>query len=527
MSTMKVQSDPAPPESTGDERTSGKGIGWVLLGITLTMLLSALDQTVVTTASWPIVKDLDPVHGMDLMPWVVTAYLLASTATQPVYGKVADLFGAKRVYLMATALFLVGSALCGIAGSMSQLIIFRLLQGIGAGGLYSVSLIILAAMVAPRDRAKFQGLAGVVIGLSTVLGPLVGGFLTDRHAILGTHTSWRWVFYINLPLGVLALTAVALTLKLPSHRSAERKPIDAAGALLVMAGTSALLLVAHWGGEKYAWGSAQIVALAVTAVLLLVLFVWRQTKAADPIVPLSLFRNRTVAFALPILLLVGFALMGGVVYIALYLQVVDGLTPTGAGVRLLTMTFGLMVTAIVSGNLIAKRGKFKIFPIIGTALTTIALALLGTLDTHTSTWLLESYLFVLGLGLGLLMQLLVLVVQNAVPEREIGTATTTATFFRTTGQSFGVAVFGALLASRLAHELPAGGSGSVEPGALDKLSDTARSAVLEGFTHALNTVFLVAAAIMFISFVLSFFLKEMELQEIDDFAALDAERAAA
>ncbi len=467
----------------------------VFLGITACMLMGALDQTVLATAVWPIVRDLDPVHGLEQMPWVMTAYLLASTITQPLYGKLSDVYGAKRVFLVATGVFLVASALCSFAQSMGQLVAFRAMQGLGAGGLYSVSLIIMGAMVPPRERGRYAGLGGAVIGLSTLLGPLAGGFLTEAHHLFGFTTSWRLVFYLNLPLGVVALFLVAAMLHIPTARRERR--IDYPGALLVMFGTSALLLMTEWGGRKYAWGSATIVGLGITAAVLLAAFLWWQARAPEPILPLRLFRHPVVAVATPMLFILGFALMGTILYISLYLQIASGLSPTSAGLHMLWMTCGFMFASVGAGTAVSKLGRYKIFPILGSSAATVALGLLGLLRADTSSWLFSGYIFLLGIGLGFLMQLLVLVVQNVVPASEIGTATTAATFIRTLGQAFGPAIFAAILTNRLAARLPGragGGSGEPSAATIRSLPPEVQHTVTEAFVNATNVVFLTAAS---------------------------------
>lgn len=505
-----------PPVEARDERTamSGGGVVVVFVGVLLTMLMSALDQTVVTTAAWPIVRDLDPVGGLDGMSWVVVAYMLASTATQPIYGKLADLLGAKKVYVAAVILFLVGSALCGTAQNMGQLIAFRALQGIGAGGLYSVALVVIAMMASPQQRAKFQGVGGAVIGLSTVVGPLIGGYFTESHDILGITTNWRWLFYVNLPIGVVALGVVAVLLRIPARRTSQQ--IDFVGAALIVAAACSVLLVTEWGGDTYAWSSPTIIGMSVAAVLLAAAFVWRQTKAADPVIPLRLFKDRTVSLSIPILFLVGFALIGSIVYVSMYLQVVYGYTPTQAGTRMLPMTVGFMISAIGSGIIVSKFGRYKVFPILGSVFSAGGLALLGTMEPDTSVTLLCAYIFLIGLGVGLLMQLVVLVVQNAVPRDDLGVATTTSTFFRTLGQSFGAALFGAILSARLNST-----AGGANVGNLNDLSAAARHTYVVQYTDAATDVFLIAGAIMLIAAVLALFLREMNLEELDDDPIVD------
>lgn len=518
-------------QEVNEQKVDPRGVlWWIIVGVLLTMLLSALDQTVVSVAAYRIADDLDSRAGVTLMPWLLTAYMLASTVTQPLYGKLSDLYGIRRVYLIATGLFLAGSVFCGLAQSMTQLIAMRAVQGIGAGGLYGVSLIILSVVAPPRERARVQGFAGILIALAVLLGPLIGGFLTGNHSVLGLHTSWRWIFYVNIPLGAVAITVVAVMLRVRTPNRTHR--LDYPGALLVMTGAGALLLVTTWGGTRYAWRDPAIVTLGVAAAVLLAAFLWRQARAVEPIVPPRLFRNPIVAVAAPLLFVFGFALIGSAVYVALYMQVAKGLTPTSAGVHLMPMIIGTALSAIVAGIVVANRGgKYKIFPILGTGFATVGLAVLSRLRAGSSLWLLSTGLLLLGLGLGLLMQILVLAVQNAVPRRDLGTATTAATFIRTLGQSIGVAVFGAVLTNRFdaylaGHGLGgSAGGGSIDSTAnLDQLPDRVRSTVLTGFVHATDAVFGLAAVVMFGAFVLSFFLEEIPLREIDDLEVLASEQ---
>ncbi|MFD7864745.1 MFS transporter [Streptomyces sp. NPDC059783] len=501
-------------------------MAWALVGVLLTAFLSALDQTIVSVAAFPIATDLAPVDGVRLMPWLITAYMLGSTATQPLYGRISDLYGAKRVFVAAAGIFLAASALCGTAATMGQLIACRAVQGIGAGGLYSVSLILLGRAVPARDRAKFQGVGGLVIALATVAGPLIGGFLTGDHSLFGLHTSWRWLFYVNLPIGIAGITMVVTLLKLPEATGRGSHRIDVAGALLVVAATCALLLMTTWGGHTYAWSDPAILGLAAAGVLLLGLFALRQSRAAEPLMPLRMFRERTVAVATPMLFVTGFALVGAITYAALYLQLVKGLTPAATGLRLMPMIVGIMASSIGSGLVISARdGRYKIFPVIGTAVAAAGLGALATLRADSAYAVLAVGLLLLGLGLGLLMQVLVQAVQNTVPDRELGSATTTATFFRTMGQSFGAAVFGAILtnqfASRVAASTVPGLHGrDLAPERLAALPEPARTAGLDAFTSSLGVVFVTGAVIMLVALALSFFLKEMRLREIDDIDAL-------
>lgn len=423
-----------------DEHVPGNvlvSIGALLLG----MLLAALDQTIVSTALPTIVSDLG---GLEHLSWVVTAYLLASTAATPLWGKLGDQYGRKRLFQTAIVIFLIGSALCGMAQNMPQLIAFRALQGLGGGGLMVLSMAIVGDLVPPRERGRYQGLFGAVFGATSVLGPLLGGVFTE-------HLSWRWVFYVNLPVGVVALAVIAAVLRIP--RKATRHVIDYLGTFLIASVATCLVLVASLGGTTWGWGSPQIIGLAVLGVVLGVAFVAVERRAVEPVLPLKLFRIRTFALSAVISFVVGFAMFGAMTYLPTFLQVVQGVSPTMSGVHMLPMVFGLLLSSTASGQIVSRTGRWKVFPIAGTAVTTIGLLLLHQLDEGSSTWVMSSYFFVFGLGLGLVMQVLVLIVQNAVSYEDLGVATSGATFFRSIGASFGVAIFGTVFTNRLGDKL--------------------------------------------------------------------------
>ncbi|MEV7559058.1 MFS transporter [Streptomyces sp. NPDC089795] len=482
-------------------------IGALLLGL----LIAALDQTIVSTALPTIVSDLG---GMAHLSWVVTAYMLASTAATPLWGKLGDQYGRKRLFQYAIVLFLIGSALCGIAQDMPQLIGFRALQGLGGGGLIVLSMAIVGDIVPPRERGKYQGLFGGVFGATSVLGPLLGGLFVDN-------LSWRWVFYINLPIGLVALVVIAAVLHIPA-RSAKHT-IDYLGTFLIACVATCLVLVASLGAT-WGWGSARIIGVAVLGAALLVAFLLVERRATEPVLPLGLFRIRTFTLCSAISFVVGFAMFGAMVYLPTFLQVVQGVSPTMSGVHMLPMVIGMLLTSTVSGQIVSRTGRWKVFPIAGTAVTALGLLLLHQLHRTSSTWEMSVYFFVFGAGLGLVMQVLVLVVQNAVSYADLGVATSGATFFRSIGASFGVAIFGTvfthqlddkLAASLAGVTLPAGASVAqleADPRAIAALPADLQPQVLDAYATAITDVFLYAVPVVLIAFVIAWFLKEDKLR---------------
>ncbi|MEU9480625.1 MFS transporter [Streptomyces sp. NPDC048191] len=483
-------------------------IGALLLGL----LLAALDQTIVSTALPTIVSDLG---GLEHLSWVVTAYLLASTAATPLWGKLGDQYGRKRLFQAAIVIFLVGSALCGMAQNMPQLIAFRALQGLGGGGLMVLSMAIVGDIVPPRERGRYQGLFGAVFGATSVLGPLLGGVFTEQ-------LSWRWVFYVNLPVGVVALAVIATALRIPRHTA--HHVIDYLGTVLIAAVATCLVLVASLGGTTWAWGSAQIIGLAVLGVLLAVAFVAVERRAAEPVLPLKLFTIRTFTLAAVISFIVGFAMFGAMTYLPTFLQVVHGISPTLSGVHMLPMVVGLLLSSTISGQIVSRTGRWKVFPVTGTAVTAIGLLLLHQLDEHSPTAEMSAYFFVFGLGLGLVMQVLILIVQNAVSYEDLGVATSGVTFFRSIGASFGVAIFGTVFASRLGDKLAAAFRGAhlppgvnadalkSDPRGIAALPPALRPAALHAYASAITDVFLYAAPVALLGFLLAWFLKEDRLR---------------
>ncbi len=502
---------------------SHRQIQVVFIGLMLGMLLAALDQTIVSTALPTIVGELG---DQNKLAWVITSYLLASTVSTPLWGKISDLYGRKHLFQAAIVVFMVGSMLIGLSQNMSMLIGFRAVQGLGAGGLMALAQAIIADIVAPRERGRYQGYIGSVFAFSSVVGPVLGGFFVDN-------LSWRWAFYINVPVGIVALVVTSAVLRLPVRRVEHR--IDYLGAGLLVAGVSPLLIAAEWGGREYPWGSSMIIGLAAGGLVGIAAFLWQERRAAEPILPLRLFSNPTISIACGALFVVGLAMFGAIVFVPQYLQVVTGASPTTSGMFMLPLMVGLMGTVITSGRIIAKTGRYKRFPVIGLTTVAVGMYLLSFLDVGTSRAYQFFAMFVLGAGIGMVMQVLILVVQNSVEMRDLGVATSTATFARSMGGAMGVAMFGSIMNNRLHYHIPrllaaagpptsSGEGGGAEgmssllrsPKEIRALPEPIRGAILEGFARSLHVVFLAAIPVALLGLVIVLLLKEVELHSAKD-----------
>jgi EmrB/QacA subfamily drug resistance transporter len=489
---------------------SHKQILVVLFGLLAGMLLAALDQSIVGVALPRIVSDLG---GLNELSWVVTAYLLTSTASTPVWGKISDLYGRRPIFQSAIVIFLVGSVLSGFSQNMHELIGFRAIQGIGAGGLMALAFAIIGDVIPPRERGRYQGYFGAVFGISSVAGPLLGGWLTDG-------PGWHWIFWLNVPIGVAALVITSIALKLP--RIHHKAKVDWAGATLIVGSVSTLLLYLSWRGKDYGWTEAWALVLLVAGIVLAVAFVVAEHLVSEPIIPMRLFHNRTFSVGNLFGFIMGFGMFGGIIYLPVYLQVVKGYTPTESGLAMLPMVVGIFTTSIGSGQLITKLGRYKIYPVLGGAILTIAMLLLSRLDLNSSMLEIGVYEYILGAGLGFSMQTITVAVQNAIERRDMGSATSAVTFFRSMGGAFGTAVFGSILTSRLTTHLkdliPPQLAARMPAGTTDDLTKIAqlptdiRVPVLHAFVDSIHDLFLSAAPIMLLAFLVAFLLKEIPLK---------------
>jgi len=517
------------------QRLTGRELFTLFGALMLTMLLAALDQTIVGTALPTIVGDLD---GMSEYTWVVTAYLIATAASTPLYGKLSDLYGRRPIILIAIAIFLVSSALAGLSQTMLELILFRGLQGLGAGGLMTLAFTIVSDVLPPRERGKYQGLFGAVFALASVAGPVLGGWLAE--------VDWRWIFYINLPTGLVAMIAVNAVLRRHPIPTRQHK-IDYLGAALLVPAVVCLLLAITWGGDQYAWGSAVIIGLFAVSSALILSFIAVEKRAEEPILPLRMFRQATFSLASVIALIFGVAMFAGIVYIPLFFQMVRGYTPTESGLLMLPMMGGMVLTSIASGFVISKAGRYKWFLVGGSVVTTIGLILFTQLHLDTPLWLSAVYMAVLGLGMGMFMQPLVLAMQNIVKMEDLGVATSTNTFARTLGGAIGTSVLGAIMNATLDTGLDANLPGAISsltpeqasgfdasdlsaitesPTAIASLPDPIRSVVQLAFTDGLDDVFLVAACITAASIVLTLLLPNLVLRGAPDERPDDPDTAA-
>jgi EmrB/QacA subfamily drug resistance transporter len=496
-----------PPAEEGHGYLTHQQILTVLFGVMAGMFLAALDQSIVGVALPRIVSDLG---GLEHLSWVVTAYLLTSTASTPLWGKISDLYGRRIVFQAAIAIFIVGSALCGASQDLYQLIVFRAIQGIGGGGLFAIAFAIIGDIIPARERGRYQGYFGAVFGVSSLAGPLLGGWFTDG-------PGWRWIFYINVPIGIAALVITSMNLKLPVVRREHR--IDYLGAAAIVGAVTSLLLYLNWAGERYGWTAPEALALAVLGLVLGVAFVFIERRAVEPIIPLSLFQNSIFRIGTLFSFLLGWSMFGGMIYLPVYLQTAKGMSSTESGLAMFPAVFGILTFSIASGQLVTRTGRYRIFPIIGSVLMIVGLVLFARLEVDTAYWQIAVSAFVFGAGLGFSMQVITVAVQNAVPFRDLGTATSSITFLRSLGAAIGVAFMGAILGSRLTHYLGdlAGASdvptNDVE--AIRLLPDDVKAFVLNAYTMAINDIFLASIPFALLALVTVFFLKEIPLRTAD------------
>ncbi|MFO7279054.1 MAG: MDR family MFS transporter [Thermoanaerobacterales bacterium] len=487
----------------------------VFSGIMLGMFLAAIDQTIVATALPTIAGELG---GLSHLSWVVTAYLLAETVATPLYGKLGDLYGRKRVFQSAIVLFLAGSVLCGLSASMGQLVAFRAIQGAGAGGIIVGAQALIADIVSPRERGRYQGYFGAVFGLSSVAGPLIGGFLTE-------HASWRWVFYVNLPIGLVALVVTSIVL--PASIRRERVRIDWLGTTVLSAAIVCLVLVTTWGGNEHAWGSPLIVGLSAAAVVLGVVFVLVERRVEEPAIPLRLFRNRTFNIASAVSLIIGAGMFGAISYLPTFLQIGGGVSESNSGLLLVPVMAGLLMSSIAAGRRVSRTGRYRHFPIAGMAVAAVGMGLLSTLDTGSSRLESGAYMFVLGAGLGMVMQILVLATQNEAPVADLGVATSTVTFFRVVGGSLGVALAGSLINSRLSSALGGEPPSDLTPELLRSLPAEERAVLSTAYADAITAVFAYAVPVLLVGFALTWLLRAVPLRTVAARVAAASEAAGA
>jgi EmrB/QacA subfamily drug resistance transporter len=519
------------PSSAPGKGFTHREIMIILSGLMTGLLLAALDQTIVSTALKTIVINL---HGLNEYTWVVTAYLLTSTASTPLYGKISDLYGRRPVFQFAIVTFLIGSFLAGASQNMTELIATRALQGIGAGGLMSLTFVIIGDIVPPRERGRYQGYFGAVWGLSSVAGPLLGGFFSDHNKILGI-TGWRWIFYINLPFGILALVITSLVLHIPKIK--REHSIDYLGALLLVSGVTSILLAIAVYGPEYGWFDSRTIMYLIAGLALAAGFIYWEGKAKEPILPMRLFRNHTFTITSALGAVIGAGMFGAIIMLPLYMQIVKGNTATSAGLKLIPLMLGIVTMSIFSGKRITTTGKYKIFPVLGTSIMTVGILLMTLLTRSTPYWQLSIYAIIVGAGLGLSMQTIVIALQNAVDYSDMGVATSSNTFFRSLGSVFGSAIFGAVLNNRLTHYMHAGFTKLAiqDPKALAGVNLTAKgipnivsnpqqysaivhNTALDAYVNAFHIVFFSAAPITAFGFILALTLRELPLRTSHDYA---------
>lgn len=517
-----------PPENLHGERSHSE-IMVVIGALMLVMLLAALDQTIVSTALPKIATDL---HGLNKYSWVATSYLLTSAIATPIYGKIGDLLGRKKIMQTAIVIFLIGSALCGLSRNMDELVAFRALQGIGAGGLMSLVLAIIGDVVSPRQRGKYQGYFGAVWGISSVAGPLLGGFFADAPSIFGI-AGWRWIFYVNLPIGFIALSAIAARLHLPVKK--QQHKIDYLGVTFMTLSVLSLILVSVWAGLTYAWSSPEIIGLLISTVVFGLAFVLWEKRAAEPLIPMSLFKNDIFSVSVLLSVLTGIGMFASILYIPQYQQIVLGYTPTKSGLFTIPLMIGVLSASIISGRLITKYGRYKLFPIFGTLVLALGMWLFSHASLTTSQWTLSLWMIVIGAGLGSFMQVTILSVQNSVHRSQMGTATSSVTFFRTIGSSLGGAIFGTVLLSRLnthlVQALPAGASKHVSVSAISangtaqihRFSPAIQHDILTAFVRSFHDMFLFGIPFALAAFVAALFLREAPLRSGSDLPSEEAQ----
>jgi EmrB/QacA subfamily drug resistance transporter len=527
------------PLNASAKEHSHKEIMVILGGLMTGMLLAALDQTIVSTALKSIVEEFD---GLNHYTWVVTAYLLTSTASTPLYGKISDIYGRRVVFQFAIVTFLLGSLLAGASQNMTQLIATRAVQGLGAGGLMALTFVIIGDIVPPRDRGKYQGYFGAVWGLSSVAGPLLGGYFSDHDQILGV-TGWRWIFYINIPFAIASLLITSAVLHIPKIKREHK--IDYVGAILMVAAVCLVLLSVSIYGPQNGWTDSRTVTYLVAGLITAVLFILWEKRAVEPILPLHLFKNHTFTITSLLGGVIGAGMFGAIVMLPLYFQVVKGYSATSAGLKLIPLMLGIVSTSIVSGKLISKHGHYKRFPIMGTSLMTVGILLMTRLQIDTPYWQISIYAIMVGAGLGLSMQTIVIALQNAVDFRDMGVATSSNTFFRSLGSVFGTAIFGSILTNRVGHylqsnfaELAAKNPDAVsgfDPSKLGGITNNTavlktlppqiQTTALDAFVHAFHIVFYAAAPVTALGFLLALMLRETPLRTSKDYAAAREEAA--